>query len=126
MIFRSPQEALAFYGAAINRHRFDDLLPVLSPDVVFWFSSGSHRGVNAARLAFEAVWKRVVDETYAIDDVEWIVQNDRSAVCLYRFSWRGFVDGVPAEGGGRGTTALCNVEGTWVIVHEHLSTEPSS
>ena len=55
---------MGFYGETINQHRFDHLLPALSEDVVFWFNSGSHYGIAAAREAFEATWAGIVDEHY--------------------------------------------------------------
>ena len=115
---------MAFYGEVINRHRFDALLPVLSDDVTFWFSSGSHAGLSAARSAFEATWARILEERYWLDDLQWASIGDTSAACLYRFHWRGIVDNVPTKGGGRGTSVLRREARGWLIVHEHLSTEP--
>lgn len=43
------------------------------------------------------------------------------AVCIYTFSWRGTVDGQIASGSGRGTNVLKKIDGSWHIVHEHLS-----
>ncbi|WP_338723624.1 nuclear transport factor 2 family protein [Devosia sp. XK-2] len=124
MGFTSPQAAMAFYGEVINEHRFDALLPMLSKDVVFWFSSGSHCGVDAARRAFEKTWRRIADEFYWIEDLSWLCQGDGSAACLYRFGWRGLVDGKLTQGGGRGTSVLRLEPDGWKVVHEHLSAEP--
>ena len=115
---------MGFYGEAINQHRFDHLLPALSEDVVFWFNSGSHYGIAAAREAFEATWAGIVDEHYWLDDLAWLARDEASACCIYRFRWRGTVEGKSVEGGGRGTTVLCREPRGWVIVHEHLSAEP--
>ena len=115
---------MRFYGEVINEHRFDALLPVLSADVLFWFSSGSHYGIDAARQAFEETWSRVRSEHYWLEDVRWLSEGETAAACVYRFHWRGLVDGVHAEGGGRGTTVLRLEKTGWVIVHEHLSAEP--
>ncbi|ODT80357.1 MAG: hypothetical protein ABS76_16890 [Pelagibacterium sp. SCN 64-44] len=124
MSFASPQEAMAFYGETINRHRFDALLPVLSADVLFWFSSGSHAGLIASRRAFEATWARIADEYYWLEELDWIALGDQSAACTYRFHWRGLVHAVPSQGTGRGTSVLRREADGWVIVHEHLSAEP--
>ena len=115
---------MGFYGEAINEHRFDALLPVLSTDVVFWFSSGSFCGIDAARQAFEKTWRRIAEETYWLEELSWVSKGDHSAACIYRFHWRGMVDGEPAEGSGRGTSVLRREGDDWKIVHEHLSAEP--
>jgi hypothetical protein len=120
----SPQEAMGFYSETINHHRFDALLPVLSKEVVFWFNSGSHRGVAAARQAFEATWAGIVDEHYWLEDLVWLSGDAASACCIFRFRWRGTVEGKPIEGGGRGTTILRRETAGWMIIHEHLSAEP--
>lgn len=125
MSFDSPQAVIRFYGETINAHDFDQLLPCLSRDVLFWFSSGTHSGLDAARGAFEATWGRIVDERYWLEDLIWLCEDSTSASCVYRFRWRGLVDGVLAEGKGRGTTVLRRESSGWVIVHEHLSAEPA-
>lgn len=125
MRFTSPQAAMAFYGEVINEHRFDALLPVLSADVVVWFSSGSFSGLDAARGAFEETWRRIAEETYWLEGLHWLSEGDRSAACSYRFNWRGLVGGTLSQGGGRGTSVLRLEAGGWKIVHEHLSLEPA-
>ena len=115
---------MGFYGEAINEHRFEVLLPVLSADVVFWFSSGSFCGIDAARQAFERTWLRISDETYWLEELSWVSQGDSSASCIYQFHWQGLVNGKPSEGRGRGTSVLRREDDGWEIVHEHLSAEP--
>lgn len=123
-VFSTPQEALAFYGRVINHHRFDELLPVLAKDVLFWFSSGSFAGLDQARGAFERTWARIVDENYWLEDVDWLALDTAAAACSYAFNWHGRIDGKTARGSGRGTTVLRLEGGSWKIVHEHLSAHP--
>ena len=67
----NPRETLAAYGERINAHDFDLLLDLLSPDVTFWFSDGTHRGLDAARVAFERTWAAFGnDEQYWLDQLE--------------------------------------------------------
>lgn len=115
---------MRFYSEVINQHLFDALLQVLSDDVVFWFNSGSHRGIAAARLAFETTWSGIDDERYWLEDMNWLSDDESCACCIYRFRWQGIVGGAPADGGGRGTTVLRRETAGWVIVHEHLSADP--
>lgn len=121
----SAREVLERYGALINTHDFSRLAPLIAPDCQFWFSSGTHRGLDAARRAFETTWSRIEDEVYSITDVEWICEGDRAAACTYTFRWRGVIDGAPREGAGRGTTCLRLEADGWKVVHEHLSPFPA-
>lgn len=120
----TAREALERYGVELNRHDFDRLVPLLAPDCVFWFSSGTHRGLDQARRAFERTWARIQEEVYALADVQWIAESDQVAVCVYTFHWAGRIDGERREGRGRGTTCLRRDAGGWRIVHEHLSPFP--
>jgi hypothetical protein len=69
----SAEAALALYRERINRHRFDDLVPLIAPDAIFWFGDGSHAGLGAIRAAFEKTWAQLVDETYALETcIGWL------------------------------------------------------
>lgn len=46
-----------------------------------------------------------------------------AAVCRYRFTWRGVVDGVKKTGLGRGTNVLEKRDGRWLMVHEQLTSD---
>jgi ketosteroid isomerase-like protein len=96
---------------------------LIALDAVFWFSDGSHRGLPAIRAAFEATWAALGNDSYWLDDIEWLAEADTAAVCLYRFNWRGTADGRAISGHGRGTTAFALIDGQWRIVHEHLSAD---
>lgn len=119
-----PQEHLKLYEASLARQCFDEVAPLLSAEAVFWFTDGSHRGLDAIRAAFEDTWRRLKNETYWLEDVDWIAVGDTAASCTYRFRWTAEIDGTPCAGEGRGTTVLRKEEGQWKIVHEHLSRFP--
>ncbi|WP_282704338.1 nuclear transport factor 2 family protein, partial [Streptomyces sp. CC219B] len=87
----------------------------------YWFSDGSHRGREAVLSAITETFATIRDEIYQIDDLEWIAHSDHHAVCRYRFTWTGTIDGQPRSGSGRGTNVLVNNAGTWQMLHEHLS-----
>jgi ketosteroid isomerase-like protein len=97
------------------------LTDLIAEDATFWFSDGTHRGIAAIRGAFEATWHALADETYWLDQLEWIAEGDIAAACTYRFNWKATIDGQPSSGSGRGTTVLKRVDDRWWIVHEHLS-----
>jgi ketosteroid isomerase-like protein len=109
------------YEARINQHDFDLLLPLIAEDAVFWFTDGSHVGLEAARRAFEEAWSTVENEVYNLSDVRWLALGDSAASCVYSFYWKGMVSDEPVWGEGRGTTVLRRDDEGWKIVHEHLS-----
>src|SRR5690606_25358856 len=102
----------------------DEVEPLIDADAVFWFSSGSHRGLAAIRNAFERTWGVIRDEVYSVEDVDWLTFDEASATCIYTFRWRGIINGTASEGSGRGTTVLRKDGGRWRVVHEHLSARP--
>jgi uncharacterized protein (TIGR02246 family) len=120
---QTARDLLRAYEQRINTHNFDRLVDLIAPDAVFWFSDGSHQGIDAIRAAFERTWLSLSNDTYWLDDVEWIAESDAAAVCLYRFNWQAGAN-VRASGHGRGTTVLSRPDGGWRIVHEHLSHWP--
>lgn len=122
----TAREVLAAYADRINRQDFDLLTDLIAPDATFWFSDGTHRGIEAIRVAFEATWRAMgPSERYSLDQHEWIAEGDNAAACTYRFNWKTVRNGKPMSGSGRGTTVLKRVDDHWWIVHEHLSREPS-
>jgi ketosteroid isomerase-like protein len=120
----TPEDVLAQYEARINLHDFDELVPLISGEAVFWFNDGSFSGHAEIRQAFEATWARFADEVYWLEDKRWIAQGDGAAACLYRFNWKTEIDGKSLSGAGRGTTVLRREAEGWKIVHEHLSGLP--
>ncbi|WP_326746330.1 nuclear transport factor 2 family protein [Streptomyces sp. NBC_00121] len=114
-------EFIRTYEQAANSHDITQLVPLIAPDAVYWFSDGSHRGRKAILSAIAYTFATIHDEIYQIDDLEWIVHSDDHAVCRYRFTWTGTIDGRPRSGSGRGTNVLVNNAGTWQMLHEHLS-----
>lgn len=122
----SARDVLKAYEDRINRQDFDLLTDLIAPDASFWFSNGTHTGVDAIRAAFEATWRVMgKDEHYWLDRHQWVAEGDSAAACAYRFNWKTIMDGQPVSGSGRGTTVLRLVDDRWWIVHEHLSSWPA-
>jgi ketosteroid isomerase-like protein len=109
------------YEQATNRHDFGLLVPLIAEDATYWFTEGSYRGIDAIQAAVERTFATIFDEVYEIQDLEWVAVADDLAVCRYRFSWKGVIDGEPASGHGRGTNVMTKRDGTWKMSHEHLS-----
>ncbi|PKR87337.1 DUF4440 domain-containing protein [Pleomorphomonas diazotrophica] len=115
---------MKLYEAKLAGRRFDEVAPLLSAEAVFWFTDGTHRGIDAIRAAFEDTWRTLQNEVYWLEDVDWIAVGDTAASCTYRFRWTADIDGTACAGEGRGTTVLRKEGGEWKIVHEHLSRFP--
>lgn len=116
-----PAAFLRRYEQATNSHDLQRVLPLIAEDAVYWFSDGSHRGRAEIAGAIERTFATIRDETYEISDVEWVALTPGHAVCRYRFSWTGVVDGQARSGAGRGTNVLVRRDGGWLVLHEHLS-----
>lgn len=114
-------EFIRTYEQATNSHDITWLVPLIAPDAVYWFSDGSHRGREAVLTSITETFATIRDEIYRIGDLEWITHSNHHAVCRYRFTWTGAIDGQPRSGSERGTNVLVNNAGTWQMLHEHLS-----
>jgi ketosteroid isomerase-like protein len=119
-----PEDVLDLYETKIKLRSFDELAPLIADDAVFWFSDGSHYGMDEIRAAFERTWRKVQDEVYWLENLRWVAVSDDAASCIYAFHWKGLWDGKAFEGKGRGTTVLRREADKWKIVHEHLSHFP--
>lgn len=109
------------YENANNSHRFENVRPFIAPNATYWFTDGSFTGIDEIQTAVQTTFDKIQDETYRINNLQWVISEPATAVCTYTFSWQGTVDGIPAEGTGRGTNVLKLSSGNWQIVHEHLS-----
>jgi uncharacterized protein (TIGR02246 family) len=114
-------EVVEEYARRTNSHDFDAVAELIAPDASYWFTEGRYQGHDEIRAAFERTWRAIEEERYSIHDLKWVVLADQVAVCTYRFSWEGLVEGRRANGQGIGTNVFVRHDGAWRIVHEHLS-----
>lgn len=121
----SARDTLEKYKSVINQHDFKLLVPLISKGCQFWFTSGTYKGHEATRQAFEKTWDMIKEEVYRLDDVVWIAEDDSAASCTYTYHWEGLIKGEKRSGKGRGTTVLKRESDGWKIVHEHLSAFPA-
>ena len=118
----SPVEAMAEYQRRSRSRDLAGLLELVDEAAIFWFSTETaHVGKPAVEAAIRANFEAIQDDTYEPYDLEWLVETEDAAVCVYGFRWTGVVDGRAASGSGRGTSVLARRNGRWLIVHEHLS-----
>ncbi|UHA71825.1 YybH family protein [Paenibacillus sp. 481] len=112
------------YEDATNSHCFDNVAELITQGAVYIFSDGTYCGMDAIRAVFNRNWDTIKEETYRIENVQWVSLAEDTAVCVYEFHWQGYEQGVFKQGGGRGTNALVRKDWRWYILHEHLSAHP--
>lgn len=120
----TPEEFLREYEQRTNTHRFEEVAPLIVDTAIYWFNDGSFQGKEAIKQAFEKTWTFIQDEHYGIENIQWLVKDQQSAVCVYLFRWQGKVQEQLTQGMGRGTSVLEKVNGQWKVIHEHLSSLP--
>lgn len=120
----TPIEFMQEYEQRTNTHNFQEVVPLIADDAIYWFSDGSFHGVDEMRQAFERTWDVIQNERYEIEHIQWLISNEKTAVCTYMFHWQGIVEDQSAQGEGRGTSVLAKVKGEWKVLHEHLSPNP--
>lgn len=109
------------YERANNSHDISRVVPFIAEDAVYWFSDGSHRGIEEIRSAIEKTFAKILDEVYEVRELEWPVLTADVAVCRYLFAWTGVVNGELRSGQGRGTNVIVRRDGKLKVLHEHLS-----
>ncbi|WP_069766326.1 nuclear transport factor 2 family protein [Streptomyces sp. LUP47B] len=109
------------YERANNIHDISRVVPFIAEDAVYWFSDGSHRGIEEIRSAIEKTFAGILDEVYEVRELEWPVLTADVAVCRYLFAWTGVVNGELRSGQGRGTNVIVRRDGKLKMLHEHLS-----
>ena len=125
MIESVPKELADFvreYERRTNSHDFAQVSELIDPNAIYWFSDGTHEGIDEIERAFDQTWDTIRNEVYTIEDVKWLSVDETSASCVYPFHWEGEVEGEPESGSGRGTSIFVKKAGDWKVVHEHLST----
>lgn len=120
----TPVDFLRLYEQETNTHRFERLAPLIADNAVYWFSDGSFHGKAAIKAAIEKTWQTIQDEDYTLENIQWLVNTENVAVCIYQFRWQGKVEGQIRQGAGRGTSVLEKFNGNWQVVHEHLNSLP--
>ena len=121
----NPEEILKYYIIATNTHDFQNVIKVLHPKAVYWFSDRTCTTLEEIGQYFELAWETVKEEKYSISDIQWLAQEEKLASCIYHYHYEGYINGRFVNGGGRATNIFLRDEhNRWKITHEHLSSFP--
>jgi len=112
---------LEAFEKAANSRDFKKVAPFIADHATFWFTDGEYSGKSDIVKAFEDAWTKIQNEIYTISDVQWINSNYWAASCTYRFKSNNKIEGKRQIYKGRGTSVLRRIDGSWRIVHKHLS-----
>lgn len=117
---------LQAYEKATNSHDFDNVAPLIADEAIYWFTNGAFEGKAAIRNEFGNTWQNIQGEIYSITDVKWVAKNYWVSACTYKFEAAGKVNGKYEVYKGRGTNVLARLNGSWRVVHEHVSKLPEA
>ncbi len=112
---------LEAYGRAVSSKNFSNVAPFIADDASFWYTDRNLEGKGNIREAFEDNWKRIQDATCTPSDVQWIATSYRVASCTHTFKSDDTASREHQAYKVKGTRVLARRNGSWRIVHEHLS-----
>ncbi len=124
MAAEGVEDFMNSYWKAAASGVFANVAPFIGKDVTFFFSEGPFFGLAEIRKAFVKTWATIKEETYTIADLNWLTRSEEIAVCTYKFTSDGMIEGKHRSFRGVGTNVLQRISGKWKIMHEHLSTLP--
>ncbi|MGB1247867.1 MAG: DUF4440 domain-containing protein, partial [Chitinophagales bacterium] len=85
------------------------------------FSNGEvHKGKAAVKIAFDRNFELIKSESYQVENVHWVIQNEKIAVFLFEYKWSGYINGELMSGAGKGTSTLVFENDNWMLLTEHL------
>ena len=115
------KETLQAYINATNTHKFEQVKTLLNENAIFMFSDQTCTNMQDIQRYFEQAWATIKQEIYSISNVEWLYIHDTSATCIYTYHYEGYNQGQFVKGSGRATNVFVKVNGSWQLIHEHLS-----
>jgi len=121
----TAHEFLKEYELQTNTHTFKNVAPLIDEAAVYFFSDSTLQGIKEIEKAFVQTWNSIEEEEYTIKDINWLITTSNMAVCTYTFAWKGTVKGHKSHGSGRGTNIMVSSNGSWKMIHEHLSVVPT-
>ncbi len=116
-----PEQFITAYELALASQQWKNVEPLIHANACVTFSTGTvHKGIEAIKEAYEKNFSLIRNEKYSVTDVHWVSKTNHTAVYLFNFHWKGIINGVQAEGSGKGTATIVFEEGQWKLIAEHL------
>lgn len=117
-----PENFITQYEDALKSQDWKSVEPLIYKNACVTFSNGAvHVGKEAVKMAFENNFALIKSEEYSIQNVQWILKNESTAVFLFDFFWEGIIGEKRMKGNGVGTSVLVNELGYWMLLTENLS-----
>ncbi|WOO41386.1 glyoxalase superfamily protein [Rubellicoccus peritrichatus] len=116
----SPEALLREYESQLTLQDWKAVECMIHDQAVFIFTERTYRGKKAIAQAFQKTFSLIQDETYSIENLNWLAKTDSMACCEYIYKWTGLIDGQKASGEGRGSSVLVREDDKWLIIEEHL------
>lgn len=105
-----------------NSYDLAAILELVDDDAIYFFSNKSaHVGKEKVAAAIKKNFDTIQGDTYQISNLTWLCETADLAVCVYDFSWSGFIAEKEVSGTGRGTSVIKKHLQSWKVIHEHLS-----
>ncbi|MCW3126702.1 MAG: hypothetical protein JWO03_2360 [Bacteroidetes bacterium] len=117
----NPENFIQDYELALASQDWDNVAPLIHENACVTFSDGSvHKGIVLIAEAYKRNFSLIKNEQYSISDIHWINVDEGVAVYLFKFTWKGIINGQEASGFGRGTAVIIFEGDQWKLVAEHL------
>ncbi len=121
----NPTEFIKSYETALGTQDWKVVEPLVSDKVSVTFSNGMiHIGKDNVQKAFEKNFSLIKNEKYTVENIKWLVRDEKYAVYLFEFNWTGIINGKSASGHGIGTSVLIKEDAKWKLLTEHLGKKP--
>ena len=117
-------ELLKEYEKRLALQSWKSVEDLIHEDAYFIFSDGTYRGKKEIEKVFTRNFNTIKEEIYVIKNIEWIIETNDMALCIYEFTWKGVINEKETSGGGRGSSVFIKSEKGWQIIQEHLGPHP--
>jgi hypothetical protein len=115
---------LHHFEAVAMQEDFSLIQDMIDERACFRFNDGDFIGRQAIQAAFEKSWRgdpTVRKARFYLTDIVVLTVDQASATATYTYNWEGRQGDREFRIQGRGTRVLTHVDGSFRIIHEHLS-----
>ena len=118
----SYKDTFVQYIEATNTHYFENVKKFIHPKANYWFTDKTCTSIEEVQNYFEDSWNMIKGEVYSFSRLQWLVEEENTATCIYTYHYEGYIDDRFVCGSRRATNVfLKDNDGKWKLIHEHLS-----